>query len=76
MTASITEYSHSASIVIVEDGEHHVVDIMETDSCEELGQVDYELFHGHAVFNYSLLGDPNADSEEISEVYECEDGYA
>lgn len=78
MTASITEHSIGASIVIVieDDDEHRVCGIMETDSREELGQIDYELFHGHAVFNYSLLGEPNAEAEEISEVYECEYEYA
>jgi hypothetical protein len=78
MTISITEHSNGASLIVVteQDGEHHVFDIMETDSGEELGQIDYELFHGHAVFNYSLLGEPNAEAEEISDVHGCEDEYA
>lgn len=78
MTASITEHPNGASIVIVieEEGEHRVFGITENDSREDLGQIDYELFHGHAVFNYSLLGEPNAEAEEISNAYDCEDEYA
>lgn len=79
MTASIIEYPDGSSIVVAtgQDDEHHVFNIMETDSQEELGQADYEFSLVHAVFNYALLGDPNANAEENSEdIYECEDGYA
>ena len=78
MTASIIEYCDGTSFVVVtgQDGEQHVFDITETDSREELSQIEYKAFHLHVVFNYSLLGDPNAEAEEISDVYDCEDEYA
>jgi hypothetical protein len=78
MTASIIEHSDGTSLVVVtgEDGEHCIVDIMETAGREEFGQFDYELFHGHTVFNYSLLGEPNADDEETPDAYDLEDEYA
>ena len=78
MTTSITEHTNGASIVIVtvEDGEDRVFNIMETDSGEQFGQIDYELFHGHMAFNYSLLGDPYAEAEEFSDAYDCEDEHA
>jgi len=78
MIASIIEHSDGTSFVVVtgQDGEHHVFDIMETDSRDEPGQIEYESFHHHVVFNYSLLGDPDADAEEISDVYACVDEYA
>ncbi|MFI4940647.1 MAG: hypothetical protein ACHP7O_09960 [Burkholderiales bacterium] len=78
MNASIIEHSNGTSVVVVtgEDGEHRVFNIMEMDSGEEFGQIDYELFHGDMVFNYSLLGDPNADAETNADAYDCEDEYA
>lgn len=78
MSASITEHSTGASIVIVieEEGEHRIFGIAENENREKFGQIDYELFHGHTVFNYSLLGDPNADAEAISDVHDHEDEYA
>ena len=46
MTASIIEHSDGTSFVVVtrQDGEHHVFDIMVTDSLEELGQTECESF--------------------------------
>ena len=78
MTASITEHMYGASIVIAtgEDGENSEFNITETDSQEDRGQIDYELFHGHAVFNYSLLGDPDADNEEGSDVHDSAKEFA
>lgn len=78
MTASITEHSNGASVVIVieEEGEHRVFGITETDNRGTPGQIVYELFHGHAVFNYSLLGEPNVVAEENPEAHVCEDEYA
>ncbi len=77
MTASITEHAYGASIVIAtgEDGENSVYNITQTESQEDPVHIDYELFHGHAVFNYSLLGDPNAD-DEVAEIYDSEEEYA
>jgi hypothetical protein len=77
MTTSIIEQLDGTSIVLVtgQDGEHQIFDVMETDNLEDLGPIDYELFHGHAVFNYSLLGAPNADTAEVPDVLDSEDAY-
>ncbi len=78
MSATITEHLYGASIVIAtgEDGEDSEINITQTDSQEDRGQIDYELFHGHAVFNYALLGDRDAEEEEVSDVYDSEEEFA
>lgn len=74
MTASIFEQSDGSSFVVVtrQDGEYNVFDIANTDNLLEPDQIECELFN-HGVFKYSLLGAPNADAEEISDVYNVED---
>lgn len=75
MAGTIIEQPDGTSYVVLtgEDEEQHVVNTMENDSREELGQIEYESFHHHAVFSYSLLGDPNSDDQEISDEYNYED---
>ncbi len=78
MNASMTEHSNAASIDIgiEEEGEYGKFGITDSDNRETLGQIDYELFHGHAVFNYAPLGESNAEDEEHSDEHVCEDEYA
>lgn len=68
MAASIFEYSDGASTVMVTWGTNdpHVVNLIEADSREELGQVEFEASLGNAVFSYELLGDPDGNDEEAS----------
>ena len=77
MTNSIFEQSDGTSYVVVtgETGEHQVVDVSEAYSREELAQVDVESFLGDVVFNYALLGNPDAADEEMSGEYDVEDEY-
>jgi len=78
MTASIIEHLDGTSFVVVisRDSDHHIFDITVTDSREELGQFEEKSFHQYMVFSYSLLGDPNADAEEIFDVDNFEDECA
>lgn len=78
MTASIIEHSDGTSFVVVtrQDGEHHVFDIMVTDSLEELGQTECESFLHCVVFKYSLLGAPNADSEDLWDAFDNDEEHA
>jgi len=78
MSASITEHANGATVVIAieEEGEQRLFGIPEIDNQEPPGQIDYELFHGHVVFNYSLLGEPDGKAEEKPEEHLCEDEYA
>ncbi|MBU1424280.1 MAG: hypothetical protein KKH12_14870 [Gammaproteobacteria bacterium] len=77
MTNSIFEQSDGTSYVVVtgEAGEHQVVEATEAFSREELAQIDVESFLGNVVFNYTLLGDPDADGAEVSDEYDVEDEY-
>jgi len=77
MANSIFEQSDGTSYVVVtgETGEHQVVDVTEAYSREELAQIDVESFLGNVVFNYALLGNPDADDEEMSGKYDVEDEY-
>ena len=77
MTNSIFEQSDGTSYVVLtgETGEHQVVEVTEAYSREELAQIDVESFLGNVVFNYALLGDPDAGNEEMSCEYDVEDEY-
>lgn len=77
MTGTIIEQSDGASYAVVtdQDGEQFVFNLIETESPEVLGQIEYESFCHSAVFKYSLLGDPNSEADEISDVYQCKDEY-
>ena len=77
MTNSIFEQSDGTSYVVVtgEIGEHQVVDVTEAYSREELAQIDVESFLGNVVFNYTLLGDPDADDTGVTDEYDVEDEY-
>jgi hypothetical protein len=77
MSNSIFEQSDGTSYVVVtgEAGEHQVVDVTEAYSREELAQIDVKSFLGNVVFNYTLLGKPDAADEEMSCKYDVEDEY-
>jgi len=78
MTASITARADGATVVIAieEEGEYRLFSMPEINDHETPGQIDDELFHGHVVFNYSLLGEPDADAEEHSKANAYQDEYA
>ena len=75
MAASIIEHSDGAFFAVEtrQDGEHHVFDIVVEDNQDELGQTESESFFHYMIFNYSLLGDPNAEAEENFDAYGYED---
>lgn len=77
MTTSIIEQSDGTSYVVLtrETGEHLVVDVTEAYTREELAQIDVESFLGNVVFNYTLLGYPDAADEEMSHKYDVEDAF-
>ena len=77
MTTSIIEQSDGTSYVVVtgEAGAHQVVDVTEAYSREELARIDVKSFLGNVVFNYTLLGNPDATDEERSFQYEVEDAF-
>jgi hypothetical protein len=77
MTTSIFEQSDGTSYVVLtgETGEHQVVDVTEAYSREELAQIDVESFLGNVVFDYDLLGNPDAADEDMSCEYGFEDEY-
>jgi hypothetical protein len=77
MTTSIIEQSDGTAYVVVtwETGEHHVVDVTEAYTREELAHIDVKSFLGNVVFDYALLGNPDAADEEMSFRYDAEDEY-
>ncbi len=78
MAASIIEHLDGTSSVVVpwETGDHHIVGLVETNTPMESDQFDHEPFLCNIVFNYALLGTPNAADEKTDEENDIEDGYA
>lgn len=77
MIASIIEQSDSSSFVLEtrQDGEHQLFDIVVADSPEGLAQNEYDSFYHYMIFNYALLGKPNAGAEDHAEAYDGEDDH-
>jgi hypothetical protein len=75
MTTSIFEQSDGTSYVVLtrETGEHQVVDVTEAYSREELAQIDVESFLGNVIFDYALLGNPDAADEVMPCEHDFED---
>lgn len=69
MAASIIEHLDGTSSVVVpwETGDHHTFGLVETNATMELDQFDHEPFLCNMVFNYALLGAPNASDEKTPE---------
>ncbi|MBU1426267.1 MAG: hypothetical protein KKH12_13890 [Gammaproteobacteria bacterium] len=77
MTNSIFELPDGTSYVVVtaDTGKHQVVDVTEAFSREELAQIDVESFLGNVVFNYALLGNPDAADREMPCRHDVGDDY-
>ena len=78
MGTSIIEHLDGAFFAVEtrQDGEYHVFDIVVEDSLDDLGQTEFESYFHYMIFNYSLLGDPNAVTEDAFGTYGREDEYA
>jgi hypothetical protein len=75
MTSSIFEHSDGASLVVLtnQDGEHHAFDLAVGDSHEDAGLSDSESVLEYLVFSYSLLGEPNAKSDDEADDSDSKD---